>query len=63
MFDPETNPEPSDLKNGNKNDQNMIGDEGLSMKEIFDICSPDGSSPGYMGDGMWVNSDGHMEER
>lgn len=47
----------------NSQDAGADQDEGLSMKDIFDICSPDGVSPGYMGDGVWINSDGSTEER
>jgi hypothetical protein len=38
-------------------------DDGLSLSEIFDICSHDGSSPGYLGDGMWIHPNGRIEER
>ena len=37
-------------------------DDGISMGDLFDICSPDGVSPGYLNEGMYITREGFITE-
>lgn len=35
---------------------------GITLQELFNITSPDGISPGYLNDGMYITRDGRITE-
>lgn len=37
-------------------------DQGITLQELFNITSPDGKSPGYLNDGMYITRDGRITE-
>lgn len=37
-------------------------DQGITLQELFNITSPDGISPGYLNDGMYITRDGRITE-
>jgi hypothetical protein len=37
-------------------------DQGITLQELFNITSPDGISPGYLNDGIYITRDGRITE-